>query len=204
MPKLQELSDGEECWYLPLFGVYHPKKPDQIRRVFDSSAKFNGVSLNDVLLSGPDLSNSLLGVLIRFRKEMVTVTADVQHMFRCFLVREDHRNFLRFLWHKDNDLEKETIEYRMRVHVFGNRPSPAVATLGLRKAAETAETKYEDHVTKFVRDNFYVDDGLTSCPNLEEAIQILKDTQSALKDFSNFRLHKFASNSPKVMSAFWK
>lgn len=159
-----ELSDGEECWYLPLFGVYHPKKPDQIRGVFDSSAKFKGVSLNDVLLSGPDLSNSLLGVLIRFRKEMVAVTADVQHMFHCFLVREDHRNFLRFLWHKDNDLEKDIIEYRMRVHIFGNNPSPAVATLGLRKAAETAETKYGDHVTKFVRDNFYVDDGLASCP----------------------------------------
>lgn len=113
---------------------------------------------------------------------MVAVTADVQHMFHCFLVREDHRNFLRFLWHKDNDLEKEIIEYRMRVHVFGNSPSPAVATLGLRKAAETAETK-------FVRDNFYVDDGLTSCPCHEEAIQILKDTQIALKEFGNLRLH---------------
>lgn len=197
-----ELSDGEECWYLPLFGVYHPKKPDQIRGVFDSSARFKGVSLNDILLSGPDLSNSLLGVLIRFRKETVAVTADVQHMFHCFLVREDHRNFLRFLWHKDNDLEKEIIEYRMRVHVFGNSPSPAVATLGLRKAAETAESKYGDNVTKFVRDNFYVDDGLTSCPTPEEAIHILKDTQSALKEFGNLRLHKFASNSPEVMSAF--
>lgn len=59
----------------------------------------------------------------------------------------------------------------MRVHVFGNSPSPAVATLGLRKAAETAESKYGCyhgyHVTKFVRDNFYVDDGLTSCHTLK-------------------------------------
>jgi hypothetical protein len=34
------LQNNEECWYLPLFGVYHPKKPDQIRGVFDSFAKF--------------------------------------------------------------------------------------------------------------------------------------------------------------------
>lgn len=34
------------CWYLPLFGVRNPKKPDQIRGVFDSSAKYGGVSLN--------------------------------------------------------------------------------------------------------------------------------------------------------------
>jgi hypothetical protein len=46
------------CWYLPLFGVYHPRKPDQIRGVFDSSAIFEGVSLNSLLMSGPDLTNN--------------------------------------------------------------------------------------------------------------------------------------------------
>lgn len=60
------LQLNEECWYLPMFGVYHLQKPKQIRVVFDSSAKHEGVALNDVLLSGPDL-NTLLGVLIRFR-----------------------------------------------------------------------------------------------------------------------------------------
>lgn len=128
------LKENEECWYLPLFGVYHPKKPDKIRGVFDSSAKYNGISLNNILLTGPDLTNSLLEVLVRFRREKIAVTADVQHMFHCFVVRDDHRNYLRFLWYKDNNPDEELIEYRMRVHVFGNSPSPTVATLGLRKA----------------------------------------------------------------------
>ncbi|KAJ8367805.1 hypothetical protein SKAU_G00078330 [Synaphobranchus kaupii] len=35
----------EELWYLPTFGVYHPKKPINIQVVFDSSAQHNGVSL---------------------------------------------------------------------------------------------------------------------------------------------------------------
>lgn len=48
------LSEGEERWYLPIFGVYHLRKPTQIRVVFDSSAQHRGVSLNDVLLTGPD------------------------------------------------------------------------------------------------------------------------------------------------------
>ena len=56
------LKEGEESWYLPVFGIYHPQKPGQIRAVFDSSAQFRGVSLNSVLLRGPDLNNHLLDV----------------------------------------------------------------------------------------------------------------------------------------------
>ncbi len=100
------LTQDEECWYLPTFGVYHPQKPGQIRVVFDSSAPYQGISLNDVLLSGPDLNNTLLGVLLRFRKEQVAISADIQQMFYSFVVREDHRNYLRFLWYKDNDTSK--------------------------------------------------------------------------------------------------
>ncbi|XP_068223649.1 uncharacterized protein [Palaemon carinicauda] len=156
------LKDHEECWYLSLFGVYHPKKPDQIRGVFDSSAKCNEVSLNSVLLTGPNLTNDLLGMLIRFGKEMVAVTADIQHMFHCFLEREDHCNYLQFLWHKDNDIENDLIEHRMRVHVFGNSPSPAIATLGLRRTAQASGKDYGNQVTQLVSRNVSVDDGLTS------------------------------------------
>lgn len=63
------LPDNKERWYLPMFGVYHPQKKDSIRMVFDSSAKFNNVSLNDVLLKGPDITNNLQGILLRFRRE---------------------------------------------------------------------------------------------------------------------------------------
>lgn len=61
------IPEDKECWYLPLFGVYmyHPKKPDKLRGVFDSSVVYQGKSLNSVLLTGPNLTNSLLGVLLR-------------------------------------------------------------------------------------------------------------------------------------------
>ncbi|VDI05826.1 Hypothetical predicted protein [Mytilus galloprovincialis] len=57
--KAPHINDDQEQWYLPIFGVYHPKKPGKLRAVFDSSAQFDGVSLNNVLLSGPDLTNNL-------------------------------------------------------------------------------------------------------------------------------------------------
>ena len=62
--------------------------------VFDSAAEKYGVSLNKLLLSGPDLLNNLLGVLIRFRQDPVAVMADIEQMFHSFIVLEDHRGFL--------------------------------------------------------------------------------------------------------------
>lgn len=148
------LKEGEECWYLPLFGVYHPQKPGKIRVVFDSSAQFKGISLNDTLLSGPDLNNKLLGVLLRFRREQVAINTDVEQMFYCFRVREDHWDYLRFLWFKDNDLSNQVTEFRMKVHVFGNSPSPAMAIYGLRRAAELGEKEHGSDAKQFVLRNF--------------------------------------------------
>ena len=137
--KAPDLQPGQQCWYLPVFGVFHPHKPNQIRCVFDSSAKYNGVSLNDVLLTGPDFTNNLAGILLRFRKEKFAIMADIQQMFYSFYVLDGHRDYLRFLWYEDNDFDKSMIEYRMCVHVFGNSPSPAIATYGLRKTVQGYE-----------------------------------------------------------------
>ena len=195
------LKENEERWYLPLFGVYHPKKPKQIRVVFDSSAQYNGLSLNDVLLKGPDLNNTLLGVLMRFRKEAVAFTADIEQMFYCFYVREEDRNFLRFLWFRDNNLCNDIIEYRMRVHVFGNSPSPAVAIFGLHQSVQCCEVDFDADVKQFVTRDFYVDDGLKSLPTVEMAVTLLRKTRDILAK-SNLRLHKIAANRKEILEAF--
>jgi hypothetical protein len=71
------IRDGE-TWYLPHHGVYHPHKPETIRVVFDCSAEFEGQSLNQHLLQGPDLTNILIGVLCRFRQERAAFTCDIE------------------------------------------------------------------------------------------------------------------------------
>ena len=57
-----DLSETNMKWYVPHHGIYHPHKPGKIRVVFDCSAKYQGKSLNDLLLSSPNLTNTLLGV----------------------------------------------------------------------------------------------------------------------------------------------
>ena len=53
----------------------------KIRVVFDCRARFNGVSLNKSLMSGPDLTNQIVGVITRFREESVVIMGDVEAMF---------------------------------------------------------------------------------------------------------------------------
>ena len=89
----------------------------------------------------------------------------------------------------------------MRVHVFGNSPSPTVATYGLRRVARQGENQYGKDVRHLIDRDFYVDDALKSVSTIEEAVDLLKRTQEMLAA-SNLRLHKIASNKAEVMDAF--
>ena len=76
----EEDQPAGRIWYIPHHGVHHPRK-HKIRVVFDCAATFRGTSLNKQLLQGPDMTNSLVGVLLRFRQEPIAIMADVEGMF---------------------------------------------------------------------------------------------------------------------------
>ena len=104
VPHGQRSDDDGKSWYIPHHGVYHPQKPGKIRIVFDCSATFMGHSLNKYLLQGPDLTNSLVGVLCRFRKELIAFMCDLKAMFHQFKVKEEDRDYLRFYWWENGDI----------------------------------------------------------------------------------------------------
>lgn len=187
-------------WYIPHHGVYHSKKPDKIRIVFDCSAEYDGQSLNQHLLSGPDLINNLTGVLCRFRKERVAVTCDIEGMFHQVGVDEPDRDFLRFLWWENGDLTRDPTEYRMTVHLFGATSSPGCANFALKSTAEIGEDEFGLEASKFLKEDFYVDDGLKSVETPEEALCLI-DSARKLCMSTGFNLHKFASNSKVVLGA---
>jgi hypothetical protein len=188
-----EKHDPGKTWYIPHFAVTHPKK-NKIRVVFDCSAKFQDVSLNDQLLQGPDMMNSLVGILCRFRMKPVAITCDVEKMFYNFYVQEQDRDYLRFLWY---DTEGKIVDYRMTVHLFGASSSPAVATYGLRKLAELKKEEFPE-AAAFINRNFYVDDGIISVESADSAIKLIEDSRQ-LCGTGNLRLHKFICNNQSVM-----
>ena len=75
-----ESIPGDVVWYLPHHAVKHPRK-GKVHVVFDCAAKTKGLLLNDVLLQGPGLANSLVGVLPRFQMEPVALVSDVASIF---------------------------------------------------------------------------------------------------------------------------
>ena len=89
---------GATTWYLPHFPVTNQSKPGKVRIVFDAAAEYNGTSLNKNLLQGPESTNCLIGVLLRFRQENTAIVADIESMFHQVRVREEDRDSLRFLW----------------------------------------------------------------------------------------------------------
>ena len=199
-------ADNADCkspWYIPHHGIYHPKKPDKLRVVFDCSARYKGTSLNEHLLTGPDLTNALVGVLCRFRQEPIAVMCDIEGMFHQFHVNPEDRDYLRFLWWKDGKLDTQPKEYRMKVHLFGAASSPGCANYGLKYIATMNKERYGAESTDFIKRNFYVDDGLISINNLEEAIGLIKNVRDMCASGS-LRLHKFISNNRDVIESIPK
>ena len=63
--KVEQRSDKEQ--YLLHLPVINPNKREKVRRVLNDAARFHGTSLNKSLLTGPDLLQNLIHVLLRFR-----------------------------------------------------------------------------------------------------------------------------------------
>ena len=190
-------ADGR-VWYIPHHGVYHPHKPNKIRIVFDCAAKCDGVSLNDVLLQGPDMTSSLLGVLLRFRSEPVAFMADIRSMFYQVKVPEPDRDLLRFLWWPEGDVSVEPRDFRMTVHIFGAASSPSCSNFALRRTVDDCQGSFSEEALDTVRRNFYVDDCLRSVSSEEEA-QSLATEVGALCATGGFYLTKYVSNKEGVL-----
>ncbi|XP_078495844.1 uncharacterized protein LOC144751858 [Ciona intestinalis] len=193
-----EVESGKHLWYLPHHPVFHPRKPDKVRIVFDCAAQYKGVSLNDAILQGPDLVNSIVGVLTRFRKGKVALVADVESMFHQVRVQEPDYDAFRFLWWPGGELSKPAVEHRMLVHIFGATSSPSLAAFCLRRTAEEFGDRFSASVADIVKNNFYVDDCLTSADTVKDAIALAQQLR-ALLQLGGFRLTKWMSSHQEVL-----
>ena len=186
-----------KVWYVPHFGVYHPKK-EKWRLVFDFSVSYQDRSLNDELIQGPNLSNRMLGPIIRFRKDDIAYMADIEAMFYQVLVPEEQRCFLRFVYWPEGRLDADPVTYEMCVHPFGAVSSGSCANFALQKTARDEEYRFGSEASKALLRDFYVDDHLKSVADVEHAKVLFGATREMCAS-GGFNLYKFVSNSSELL-----
>ncbi|XP_077976283.1 uncharacterized protein LOC120332657 [Styela clava] len=193
------LKKCNQIWYIPHFCVVHPQKLKP-RVVFDGACQYRGYSLNESLLSGPDLASSLTGVLMRFRQERIALVADIEAMFHQIHVDPKDRDALRFLWWPGGDMSKEPIDHRMTVHLFGSKSSPTVANFCLKRVAQDFGGEFDTDVIEAIEQDFYVDDLLKSVCSENDGLRMKQQLTEILKK-GGFKLTKWLSNSEKILNS---
>jgi hypothetical protein len=189
----------ESRWFLPHHLGLNPNKPGKVRVVFDCAAQLQGKSLNQALLSGPDNTNDLKGVLMRFRKYPVAVCADIEEMFLQVKVPEHDRRHLSFLWWPDGDLTSQPRVYELNVHPFGATSSPFCASYALKRTTKEFSDGYSEACCRAVLDSFYVDDCLVSTETVQEG-RFLVDELRDMLSRGGFRLVKWNSTYHEALS----
>ncbi|XP_045483957.1 uncharacterized protein LOC123689135 [Pieris rapae] len=118
-------------------------------------------SLNDILLSGPDFRTglqSILGVLLRVRRGLVTIAADKKETFLRVNICEEDRNSVRFLWQKD---KKALVKDNRMLSVIVGAASPCAKIYIKNRNAKAFLHKYPEAAQAIERNRF-MDDYLQS------------------------------------------
>ena len=121
--------DNPREWYLPHHPWFPLHKPGKVRRVLNVAAKFHFVLLKSNVLTGPDLLQTLILVLMRFRQHPYVVSANIEGMFLHVGVTPKDRPSLRFLWRED--AASDVAMYQDVRHIFGSKDAPTCANYAL-------------------------------------------------------------------------
>ena len=154
--KVEQRSDKE--WYLH-HPVINPNKPGKVRMVLNGAAKFHGTSLDKSLLTGPDLPQNLIHVLLRFLQHQFAVSADIEGMFLQVGVPDCDQPSLRFLWREDPTTNFVVCQYTR--HIYGAKDSPTFANYALQRTAQDNVSQYPEAAIA-VLESFYMGDYLDS------------------------------------------
>ncbi|XP_063979066.1 uncharacterized protein LOC135163517 [Diachasmimorpha longicaudata] len=194
---MSETSDVDEPgFYLPHHAVIKESSlTTKVRVVFDGSTKSSSsISLNESLLIGPTIQDSLFTLILRLRQYNYVLTGDIEKMYRQFLIREEDRNYQRILWRNNNG---EIITYQLNTVTFGLSCAPFLAIRALQQLA-TEETKDFPTAARILKNDLYVDDLLTGFNNIEEAISARQEI-TALLTRGGLNLRQWASNDFRLL-----
>ena len=186
----------KEKWYLPHFAVFRPDKATtKTRIVFDATAKYEGISLNDTIHQG-SLQRDLFNVLLRFRRYPVALVCDIAKMYLQIEIAPEDRSYHRFLW-RNLDQKLAPDEYEFNRVVFGVNSSPFQAQLVSQEHAAKHKEEFP-MAAETVLESTYMDDNMDSVPNDSSGVELYKQL-SGLWGKAGMHARKWLSNSEVVL-----
>ena len=166
-----EEEKPDQGWYLPHFPVLRPdKSTTKTQIVFDASAKYEDVSVNDVLLQGPKLQNDLFAILLHFRRDPVAVMCHIREMFLQIKLKPTDRPYHRFVW-REMKIEEDPGVFEFERVVFGVNSSPFLAQFVIHQHARKQQSEFPLGAETILKST-YMDDSMDSVPDKKTGIEL--------------------------------
>ncbi|XP_073955686.1 uncharacterized protein [Choristoneura fumiferana] len=194
--------DLDCCYFLPHHAVVkEDSTTTRLRAVFDGSAKTNlGLSLNNILESGPVVQKELFDILVLFRTYKYVAMTDIKQMYRQVVLDPSQAHLQLILW-KENLDDPLTCLQITRI-IYGLTSSSFLATRCLVELAQRYERQYP-LASAVLRNNSYVDDCLFGASTLDEVRQAC-DELIELTRRGSFELHKWCANHQDILAGIPK
>lgn len=183
-------DDHEPGYYMP----HHPiikasSTTTKVRVVIDASAKIDkGISLNEVLLTGPTVQDNLFIILLRFRTYVYAMTSDIAQMYRQIIVHSDHYKFQRNLYYHNNTISI----FELQRVTFEVSAAPFLATRTVNQLADDEAHNFPI-ASKMLKRDCYVDNLLTGSNSLTEILKLCDEIIQLVRK-GGFELRQWASN----------
>lgn len=189
---------NKSAFFLPHHGILKPSSSTtKLRTVFNGSSKTsNGLSLNEQLLTGPNLLPELPDLVCAWRLYKYVFVADIKQMFRQIRIDDSDLQYQAIVWRYSPD---DPIRiYLLTTVTFGLVCSPYQATRTLRQLASDYQSVYP-MATGIINSETYMDDMLSGGHSLEQTLDKQSQLIGMLKE-GGFELRKWLSNNPEVLS----
>lgn len=168
----------------------------KLRVVFDASARTStGLSLNDIVFTGPKLQKDISTLLLSCRLHRYMFTADICKMYRQINISPEDRNYQHILWRNSpSDLLQE---YALSTVTYGVACSPFQAVRVLHQLEVDEGFKYPA-AKEVLSSQTYVDDIITGADSIQSVLTLQRQVCDLLAS-GGFTLKKWASNCLEVL-----
>ncbi|XP_015121522.1 uncharacterized protein LOC107044229 [Diachasma alloeum] len=188
-------------YYLPHHAVIKDSsETTKVRVVFDASAKTStDISLNDTLLVGPTIQNTIFEQVLRFRTHRYVITADIEKMYCQILVHLDDRQFQKVLWPYQGNLRT----FQLNTVTYGTAAAPFLAVRTIQQLARDEAHDFPRASKLLFHDYDYVDDFIPGADSLDELLTIRVE-MIALLSRGGFVIRQWSSNHRSALNTIDK